>query len=262
MIYWVYIIIIAVVIIGITILPYIAPKLLFIPDKTTPANLLSNEFITPEGISAIFYDLGPNTPIIIYSHGNAGNIFNRTSLANYNLASLLLYDYRGFGRSIGETTTSSILEDGEHIYNYVKNTYPDREIILWGESMGSAVTWYLASKYNVSKVIITSGFASLANVISNVIVSGLGTLLSYLMFLPDNTVHVDKVQCPVLLLHAGDDSLIPISEAENLKEINPGNITLVRTYGGHNFNIASKLSVITDFILSRNMNEYIVQNIS
>lgn len=249
MAYWVYIIII--IIICIILLPYVTSKLLFSPSTEVPFDFLQNEFITPEGISAIFYDAGNNTPIVIYSHGNAGNIFNRRSLYNY-LAdvpiSLILYDYRGFGRSAGEATTNNIIEDGENVYRYITILYPNRKIILWGESMGSAVSWYLASKYEVSGLIITSGYSSLSEVINYVSINGLGTLVSYLMFLPDNIIHAPMVKCPILLLHSVDDTLIPLSQAVKMHNISPINTILVQTSGGHNFNIGNYIRHIIGHI--------------
>jgi uncharacterized protein len=237
------------------IVPYIAHKLLFIPD--TNISIVSDdiEIITPSGINAMFYDKGSNTPIIIHSPGNAGNIYNRLHLA-YHLkdiqVSLLIYDYRGFGNSPGIATTNNIIEDGEQVYNYVRSTYPNRKIILWGESMGSAVAWHLAAKYDVLGLIITSGYASLAEVISGLVFPCLGEALSYLMFLPDNIVHASKIRCPVLFLHAGDDTLITISHAEKLRGLIPTNSIFITTHGGHNFDISKHVSEIKDYLQSLN----------
>lgn len=227
-------------------LPIIARKLLFMPTKQCPSELGPNEIFTPEGISMLFYDKGSDTPIIIYSHGNAGNIFSRKYLTDYFVnESLLLYDYRGYGRSPGKVNTKSIIEDGDYVMDYVMTNHPDRKIILWGESMGSAVTWYLAAKYHVESVVIVSGYSKLSNVISDVAVSPIGKILSWLMFLPDNTIYVDKVQCPVLLLHAEDDPLIKLYHAKEL--IRPST-RLITTRGGHNFQLLPYINEIKEFL--------------
>lgn len=92
--------------------------------------------------------------------------------------------------------------------------------------------------------------------ISNVTVTGLGQLLSYLIFLPDNTVHATHIKCPVLLLHAKDDTLIPISHAVKLTDVvneaNPNNATLTQSHGGHNFDVSNHVEDITEFIQSIN----------
>lgn len=218
------------------VLKYIVEKLLFFPNKDVPLDELPCEFNIHPGINGIFNDMGDQTPIVIYSHGNAGNIFDRANMALKFMSkglSILMYDYRGFGRSANlKTTTKSIIDDGEAIFHYVQENYPNRKVILCGESMGSAVSYHLASKYDVDGLIILSGYSSLAEVI-NGFVPILGTLLSYIMYLPDNYRLVDKISCKRLIFHSSDDELIPFSQAIKMSN-NSHECELVETVGGHN----------------------------
>lgn len=223
-----------------------AHKLLFIPTSVPPSFFHENNIFTPNGISMLFHDKGPDTPIIIYSHGNAGNIYNRYFYDDYfPNHSLLLYDYRGFGKTPGVSDTNSILEDGDCVYQYIKNLHPNRKIILWGESMGSAVAWYLASRYNVDGLMITAGYSRLQDVVDDITTYPLGKILSWLVFLPDNTIHVDYVKCPVLILHAKDDDLIKFYHAQNMMR---EGFKLIPTKGGHNFTIERYMPDINTFL--------------
>lgn len=239
-------------------------KFLFYPDKTVKDKLSPNELLLNDNknniISAIFEDKGNNTPIILFSHGNAGNIFRRKYMFKLFLnknVSLFMYDYSGFGRSTGYTSTKNIIKNGEFVFEYLKNKYPNRKIILWGESMGSAVSWHLASKYKCSGLIITSGYSSLADVIDDVVLPGLGKLLSFITYLPDNKLCAKKISCPVLMFHSINDELIPYKQCLKIKHILDSNFnytqnkninSLIKTTGGHNFYIGGYINKINDFV--------------
>ena len=245
--------IIVIIIIGVLILRIIVNNNLFYPVRHNYN--YPNEIIIPEELYAIFIDKGPNTPIIIHSQGNAGNISDQLFLINYLKdipVSLLLYEYRGFGKSPGTPSIENIIEDGESVYNYVKDKYPNRKIILCGRSMGSAVSFHLANKfkYDISGLIIISGYSSLSNVINDVTYSGIGSLLSYIMLLPDNMNNAQHLRCPVLFLHSDDDQLINISHAEKLATVIPTRVTLLKGKGGHNFCFENFIPDIASFISS------------
>lgn len=72
------------------------------------------------------------------------------------------------------------------------------------------------------------------------------------MYLPDNTIHVNNVKCPILLIHSRDDTLIPISQTERIKAINPINVTLIKGAGGHNFNVGNHILEIKEHLQSLN----------
>lgn len=227
-------------------IPKFVNRILFRPNKVPPIKIDEKELFTQSGINMMFYDRGIGAPIVIQSHGNKGSIFDREHYLEYfDGCSLLLYDYRGFGRSQGNTTTKSILDDGEDVLNYVFKHYPNRKVILWGKSIGSSVAWYLASKYNVDGLIITSGFAKLKDVISAHAGNLIAHIISKLMFLPDNTIHFKNVMCPVLIMHAIDDKLVKISHAHML--IN-NNTTFVKTKGEHNFDLLQYKSHISEYL--------------
>lgn len=246
--------IIIILIISAYVLTCILNQFLFHPNTSNiPEKSIYNEFTTNNGVNGIFYNKGGNTPIIIYSHGNAGNIFGRQHFnekidgASCHFINKMT-DYRGFGRSNGNPTLKGISEDGESVYNYVKDKYPNREIILWGESIGSGVSWYLAAKYEVEGLIITSGYSSLATVINGV-VPVIGTLSSMFTFIPNNSGLVEQVKCQILLIHGELDTLIPISHAIELKNKDLSkDITLITVDDGHNLNINTISTYMNEFI--------------
>lgn len=192
-----------------------------------PLERAIDSFKTPFGINCLFVDNGDDTPIILFSHGNAGNIEMRQpmfDLFHNTKFSLFMYDYKGFGKSDKiQTTVSSILTDADQIYNFIKSKYPKRKIILWGESMGSYPTWYLADKYQVDGVIVTSGFANLKDTINSICFPFFAEFLSIFVTIPNNLRYIKKVTCPVLILHGSSDSLIDKSDAAKVFSLYNGN---------------------------------------
>jgi pimeloyl-ACP methyl ester carboxylesterase len=156
------------------------------------------------------------------SHGNAGNISNRIYLANALTragCSVLLYDYRGYGVSTGTPTITGILQDGLSVYDFAhdKLQYPAEKIILYGESIGTAVTCNIACNRQCEAVILQSGIGSLPSVGRHI--------FPILWLFPDSIVaepHLDNVasvktlHVPLLLCHGMVDNIVPFHESERM----------------------------------------------
>src|SRR5581483_4444145 len=102
---------------------------------------------------------------ILFCHGNAGNISHRLTksrlLRPLGLA-ILLFDYRGYGRSEGTPSEEGTYWDAEAAYRYLvdkKGYSPDR-IVLYGESLGAAVALELALRRASRALILESPFTS------------------------------------------------------------------------------------------------------
>lgn len=164
--------------------------------------------------------LVPNSKTLaIVHHGNAGNLLNRLDIANAFInakCSVLLYDYRGYGKSTGTASLNSILEDGLAAFDYVQQfKYP--LVINYGESIGSAVATNVDSKRQAQGLILQSGIASLPNVARNGIV--LFSLYPDFIWprpLLDNCSLLAKSKTPILIIHGSKDTLVPISNGDLL----------------------------------------------
>ena len=168
--------------------------------------------------------------VILLSHGNAGNISHRLFKVVPLLQKgfqVLLYDYRGYGKSSGEIEhQKDLYQDAEAAYQWLvtnKKILPEK-IIVYGESIGCAPTLELAAHHKVKAVILESPFTSLKE---------LGKL--HYPFLPsflaqnfqfNNREKIKKVTTPLLHIHARNDTICPYSlgislfeEANEPKEI-------------------------------------------
>jgi fermentation-respiration switch protein FrsA (DUF1100 family) len=157
----------------------------------------------------------PALATIIYFHGNGGNISN-VGWVGESLSSrgfdVLLLDYRGYGRSEGAVDgEAGLYADADAGYEYVTKTRGVRpsSVVLYGQSLGTAVAVDLASRKEAAAVILESGFSSASDVASTV----LPIMPRRLHFLAKNrfesTRKLSSVRCPVLIAHGDPDLTIP-----------------------------------------------------
>ncbi|HEY2964171.1 MAG TPA: alpha/beta hydrolase [Pyrinomonadaceae bacterium] len=164
----------------------------------------------------------PDAGTIIYFHGNGGNIRNVGWLAQ-SLAkrgfNVLLFDYRGYGVS-DETAAdeAGLYLDGEAALSYVvneKDASPNR-IVLYGQSLGTAVATQTATRCMCGALILESGFSSASSLASRV----LPWLPRWLHFLGKNRFESARklrgISAPVLISHGDPDLTIPTDEGRAL----------------------------------------------
>ena len=106
--------------------------------------------------------------VLLWSHGNAGNVGNRVeivlALAERNLG-VLAYDYRGYGYSEGSPGEAGVYRDAEAAYDGLRASgVPAGRIVCFGESLGGAVSIWLATERPCAGVAVVATFTSLREV--------------------------------------------------------------------------------------------------
>jgi uncharacterized protein len=164
----------------------------------------------------------PALATVIFFHGQAGNISNVSSIGE-SLAALgfdvLLFDYRGYGKSEGEIADErDLYADADAAFDYVVNqrgTPPER-VVLYGHSLGTAAVVDLASRRRCGAIILESGFSSASDMAS----IRLPWLPQWLHAFGKNRFESAKklasVFCPVLVAHGEPDNVVPTSEGREL----------------------------------------------
>jgi len=177
------------------------------------------------------------TRAVLVSHGNAGSIEGRIELAQTFLElgwSVLLYDYRGYGKSSGTPDEDGTYRDAEAAYAEltVATGIPAERLVLYGESLGAAITLELARRHPCAAVISESAFTSLPDIGAGVYPFLPVRYLSRFHY--DNLAKVAELGVPLLILHSPTDELVPFAHAERLFAAAREPKRLVRTSGGHN----------------------------
>jgi fermentation-respiration switch protein FrsA (DUF1100 family) len=174
-----------------------------------------------ERLHGWFFPLKGERPVILFCHGNAGNISHRLENVGLLLREKLqvfLFDYRGYGRSSGSPSENGIYLDGLAAYDYLleKERIAPANIVPFGRSLGAAVAIEISLKRKVRSLIVESAFTSTRDVARS---TALFFLLSYL--LPahyNNLKKIGWVTVPKLIIHGKADEIIPFSMGSMLFE--------------------------------------------
>jgi fermentation-respiration switch protein FrsA (DUF1100 family) len=159
------------------------------------------------------------TPVVLFCHGNAGNISGRLSLIqimNGLGLSVFIFDYRGYGRSQGSPSESGTYLDAHAAWRHLTETEglpPDR-ILLWGRSIGGAVAIELAGRVNPRALIVDSSFTSAVDLGAQVYRWLPVRLLARIRY--DSSSRVGSLSMPKLFIHSRSDSVVPFAMGRRL----------------------------------------------
>lgn len=123
----------------------------------------------------IFRATDSQAPMLVFFHGNAGNITNRAPIAA-ELAkrgvTTLVFDWRGYGKSGGSPSESALYRDAEAAYSFAATIAPRERISLYGESLGGPYAAWIAKRHGAHAIVLDSTFPSL-RVLANAVYSPL-----------------------------------------------------------------------------------------
>ena len=155
-------------------------------------------------------DLDKFKTILIF-HGNAGNLFNRVyKLNELNKldVNILLISWRGFSGNKGKPTEKNLYHDAEEAVKWLNNRGAiSKNIILYGESLGTGVATELGTSNAFGGIILESPFTSIANAAK-----------IYYPYLPVNIILKDRynsigkiknITTPILIMHGKKDNIVP-----------------------------------------------------
>src|SRR5579884_4319264 len=178
------------------------------PEGDWTATAENVQFRTSGGLTLHGWLYRSGEPLLIFFHGNAGNITERapeaTEIARRGI-SVLLFDWRGYGKSDGTPSESGLFDDALAAYDFAHTQ--SREIVLYGESLGGPYAAYVATKRKARCVIIENSFPSLA-AIGNALYRPL-PLGIFAPFSLTTTRWLNQAGIPVLVMHGKRDAVIP-----------------------------------------------------
>ena len=193
----------------------------------------TNDGVTLHG----WFIAGRSSQVLLFFHGNAGNISHRlNSIVRFQDLgfSVLIIDYRGYGKSTGRTTEKGIYRDADAAWRYL---IEDRgivasDIVIFGRSLGASVAAQLASKYQPSALIVESSFTSIPDIAQDLYPWLPARWLSRLSHATRD--YVRDVRCPILVIHSRDDEIIPFHHGEAIFASANEPRTLLTIRGTHN----------------------------
>lgn len=203
---------------------------------TTSDGVRLNGWFFPGNTNSLRKDMA-----ILVCHGNAGNISHRLEVADALLStgvSVLLLDYRGYGRSEGRPSEQGTYLDAQAAYDWLrKKGFAPTKVIAFGESLGGGVAAELAVKAPVGGLILQSTFTSIPDIGAELLpwlpVRWLGRI-GY-----NTRSKLPKIHVPVLVMHSRADELVNFRHARRNYESANDPKLFCEISGGHNDPLAN-----------------------
>ncbi len=173
---------------------------------------------------------------IMYCHGNRGNLNKwgpeASQFVRYGY-NVVVWDYRGYGQSTGKPTFDNILTDGKTVLEYIRHS--EKNIIIFGRSLGSGIACKLSSEPGVSKIILETPYSSMKDVFRY----HAGFLSSLTKIDIPSYTFIQKTFKPILILHGDADEVIPLDSAKKLAGYIPkNNLRFIEIPNGEHNNLA------------------------
>jgi len=180
---------------------------------------------TADGLSLLSWYLPPRAgrAVIAYFHGNGGHIGYRAERLRWFARDgdgVLMAEYRGYGGNPGAPTEAGLLTDAAAALEFLasEGITPNR-VVLYGESLGSAVAVAMAAQRDVAALILEAPFTSVTEVAQY-----------HYSFMPaaalvrdrfDSLARIGDVRAPILVLHGERDRVVPVSFGRALFDAAP-----------------------------------------
>lgn len=221
---------------------YTTRKVTSLPDSLglnyKPVSLKTPDGETLKGLEVLASNSDSTSLWVLFFHGNAGNVSDLgypqryAGWAGIGLNTLSM-DYRGYGESSGTPSEVGFYIDGRTEYDYLTKTkgIKPSNIIIYGFSLGSGTATDLASKVPAKCLVLEGAFTSVPDVGAEIY-----------PFLPiekmasnkfANRLKIDKINKPLLVLHAIDDAQIPFAHGKKLFELAKEPKKFIELTGGH-----------------------------
>jgi pimeloyl-ACP methyl ester carboxylesterase len=194
-----------------------------------------------------WYHKKPNSAdVILYFHGNKKSLENRRdkykAFANHSELSVLALSYRGYPGSTGTPTESGLYLDGEAAVQFlIRQGYQEKNIILYGESLGTGVATEMATEIDAKALILESPFTNMTDAAK-----------TRHWFLPvslllkdrfDNKAKIQQLNLPILIIHGAKDKIVPLRLGKELANSYHGPKSLVTTSNNGHMNFSGKFLI-------------------
>ena len=171
---------------------------------------------TPDGARVIAWSAPEKAgqPTILYFHGNGGSLETRKERIRKYMAQglgVFMMTYRGFGGSTGRPSEAANVADARLAYDtLVASGVPARDIIVYGESLGTGVAVQVAASREVAGLVLDAPYTSMVDLAA----------LHY-PYIPgrwfmtdryETRTHIKSVTAPLLILHGEADDIIPVAQ--------------------------------------------------
>ncbi|MBW2519438.1 MAG: alpha/beta hydrolase [Deltaproteobacteria bacterium] len=178
----------------------------------------------------------PKRPVVLFCHGNAGNMSNRVPMIRFlnNLGlSVFIFDYRGYGNSKGRVNENGTYDDARGALRWLlARGWSTSEMIFLGRSLGAAVALQIAIEKPPARLVLECPFTSIVEM-AQLHYPRLYRLFRGLVRAKySNVSKIKAIRSPLLLCHGTDDRIVPCVMGERLYDLAPRPKRLLLAKGG------------------------------
>ena len=203
-----------------------------------------------------FHLKNSNKKTILFLHGNAGNLDNRIDKLNFlgNMdINFLIIAWRGYSGNPGKPSETGLYKDALGGIEWLnKKGISNDRIILYGESLGTAITTEVAQNENFAGIILEAPFTSMVDMGQKIY-----PIFPVKFLLKDKYESKNKIKnikSPILVLHGRKDKIVPFYMGEKIFEMaNSPKFKYFTDLDDHMMNFDEKLVNEIDLFI-RNLN--------
>ena len=162
-----------------------------------------------------------NKKTLVFFHGNAGNLSNRTyklnQLSKLDL-NIIILAWRSFSGNEGEPSEQNLYNDAKKTIDWLNSRgVKNKNIILYGESLGTGIAVELSQTNQFGGIILESPFTSMTNAAKNIYP---WLPVKYLLKDKyDSEKKIKNLQIPILIMHGKKDNIVPFKMGKKLYDL-------------------------------------------
>lgn len=206
-------------------------------------------------LTALYHAAAPGGRTMLFFHGNRNSAKSGISIVSPMIAAgngALLMEYRGYCGNPGEVSEAGLIDDSKGAMAFLnsKGVTPGN-IVVTGYSLGTGVAAHVAANYAVAGTVLIAPYTSIPDV-ANV----------HFTWVPNNWLISDRFDTidrikkgngPLLLVHGGEDTMIPVSNSQGLAKLRPDATLKIIPNEGHMIAYSMELPPIIDKWVKQNI---------
>ncbi|MFY0602860.1 MAG: alpha/beta hydrolase [Flavobacteriaceae bacterium] len=172
-----------------------------------------------ETINALHFKVKNPTGIILFFHGNKGNLSRWGNLVSYLETyqyDVFVMDYRNYGKSTGSYKEKEMYKDALMAYQYVKKIFSEDQIVVYGRSLGCTFATRVATKNKPKHLILEAPFYNMKKGVRFYSKLAPTFIIKY-QFRTDKDI--PKVTSPITFFHGDADKTTSFNQSKELFEL-------------------------------------------
>ena len=171
-------------------------------------------------INALHFKLPSPKGVVLFCHGNKGNLSRWGNRVSYLLAhnyEVLVFDYRNYGKSTGNFNEQAMYKDACLVYNHLKKSFKEEHIVVYGFSLGATFATRIAALNRPKELVLEAPFYNLRAAVLYYSKIAPAFLLKY-QFRTNNDI--SKVGAPITVFHGNKDLITFYKDSKKLLKLN------------------------------------------